>query len=88
MDAAGRVKRARIALGAVAPAAIRARAAEQKLTGRKLDGGLLAEACQDVMGEVNPIGDQRASAAYRRQMSGLLAGRALEECAAQAGYPL
>jgi carbon-monoxide dehydrogenase medium subunit len=88
LDATGRVKWVRIALGAVAPTAIRARATEEKLTGRKLDGALLAEACEGVMGEVNPIGDLRASAAYRRQMSGLLAGRAVEECAAQAGRPL
>lgn len=88
LDATGRVKWVRIALGAVAPTAIRARAAEEKLTGRKLDGALLAEACESVTGEVNPIGDLRASAAYRRQMSGLLAGRAVEECAAQAGRPL
>jgi carbon-monoxide dehydrogenase medium subunit len=88
LDAAGRVKWARIALGAVAPTAIRARAAEEQLTGRKLDRALLAEACEGVMGEVDPIGDQRASAAYRRRMSGLLAGRAVEECAAQAGWAL
>jgi carbon-monoxide dehydrogenase medium subunit len=88
LDAAGRVKWLRIALGAVAPTAIRARAAEEKLTGRKLDRALLAEACETVMGEVDPIDDPRASAAYRRRMSGLLAGRAVEECAAQAGCAL
>jgi carbon-monoxide dehydrogenase medium subunit len=88
LDAAGRVKWTRIALGAVAPTAIRARIAEEKLTGRKLDRTLLREASEGVMGEVDPIGDQRASAAYRRRMSGLLAGRALEECAAQAGCSL
>jgi carbon-monoxide dehydrogenase medium subunit len=88
LDAKGRIKWVRIALGAVAPTAIRARAAEEKLNGRKLDSALLAEACEAVISEVDPITDQRATAAYRRQMSGLLAGRALEECAAQAGSPL
>jgi carbon-monoxide dehydrogenase medium subunit len=85
LDGAGRVKWVRIALGAVAPTAIRARAAEAKLTGRKLDAALLAEACEIVSRDVDPIDDLRASAAYRRKMSGLLAGRAVEECAAQAG---
>ena len=88
LDAAGRVQWARIALGAVAPTAIRAHAAEEKLIGRKLDRALLAGACEAVMNEVSPIDDLRASAAYRRRMSGLLVGRAVEECAAQAGCAL
>lgn len=41
-----------------------------------------------VMKEDRPISDSRASADYRREMSGVLARRALRECAAQAGCKL
>jgi CO/xanthine dehydrogenase FAD-binding subunit len=40
------------------------------------------------MREVDPISDQRASADYRRELSRVLTGRALEECARAAGVPL
>jgi len=85
LDAHGRVKWARIALGAVAPVPVRMAAAEALMAGRELDRGLLAEACESVMREVHPIGDIRASAEYRRELSRVLPGRALEECAASAG---
>jgi aerobic carbon-monoxide dehydrogenase medium subunit len=88
LDTRGRVKWARIALGAVAPAPVRMAGVEALMAGRTLDRGLLAEACGSVMREVRPISDQRASAEYRREISRVLAGRALEECAAAAGYSL
>ncbi len=88
VDSRGKVKWARIALGAVAPAPLRVSAAENLMNGRMLDGGLLDEAAACVRQEVTPIPDQRASAAYRREMSGVLVRRALEECAAGARWPL
>ena len=88
LDAKGRVKWARIALGAVAPAALRASAAEELLTGRVLDRSAIDAASAEVAGAVTPISDVRATAEYRREMSRVLAGRALEECAARAGWPL
>ena len=88
LDARGKVKWARIALGAVAPVAMRAAGAEKILAGRVLDRGLADEAAQCVAREVSPISDQRASAEYRREMSGVLAARALEECAAGAGWTI
>jgi carbon-monoxide dehydrogenase medium subunit len=88
LDSHGRAKWARIALGAVAPAPMRAIAAENLLVGRKLDETLLEEVCEEVAREVRPITDVRASAEYRRAMSRVLTRRALEECAAGAGCGL
>ena len=88
LDSGGRVKWARIALGSVAPAPLRITAAEQHMAGRILDQTLIAEACEEVVRDVAPITDTRASADYRREISRVLTGRALEECAAQGGCPL
>jgi CO/xanthine dehydrogenase FAD-binding subunit len=84
LDSKGRVSRARIALGAVAPTPIRIYAAEQLLTGQKLTAELIAEASHIVASEVQPITDQRATADYRREMSRVLSRRALEECGSKA----
>jgi carbon-monoxide dehydrogenase medium subunit len=88
LDARRRVKWARIALGAVAPAPRRMPAAEELMAGRVFNHELLAEVCESVMREVHPIRDVRASVEYRRELSRVLTGRALEECAAQAGCTL
>src|ERR1039457_216371 len=88
VDGAGRIQWARISLGAVAPTAIRAVAAEENLRGRTLDAEAIADAAEGVRREVSPISDVRASAAYRREMCRVLTRRALEECAAQAGCAL
>jgi carbon-monoxide dehydrogenase medium subunit len=87
-DAQGRIKWARLALGAVGPAPLRARNAESLLLGNTLTEDLLTRAGEAAMREVSPIRDSRASAEYRREMSGVLARRALRECAAQAGCKL
>ena len=84
-DARGRIKWARLALGAVGPTPLRARDAEELLLGNALSEDLLARVGEAVMKEVSPISDGRASAEYRREMSAVLARRALRECAAQAG---
>jgi carbon-monoxide dehydrogenase medium subunit len=88
LDRSGSIQWARIALGAVAPTAIRAEAAEENLRGRTLNAESVAEAAEGVMREVSPITDLRASATYRREMCRVLTRRALEECAAQAGCAL
>jgi CO/xanthine dehydrogenase FAD-binding subunit len=88
LDAHGRVKWARLALGAVAATPIRIAAAEELMTGRILDQALLTEVCELVMREVSPISDIRAAADYRRELSRVLTGRAIEDCAAHAGCSL
>ena len=58
------------------------------LLGNTLSEDLLTRVGEAVMQEVSPISDSRASAEYRREMSAVLARRALRECAAQAGCKL
>jgi carbon-monoxide dehydrogenase medium subunit len=88
IDARGRIKWARLALGAVGPTPLRARNAETLLLGNIFSEDLLTHVSVAVMREVSPISDGRASAEYRREMSAVLARRALRECAAQAGCKL
>ena len=88
LDSRGRVKWARIALGSVSPAPMRAFGAEQRMAGRILDQALLAEIGAAVAREVHPISDARASAEYRREICSVLTRRALEECSAPAGCSL
>ena len=88
IDARGRIKWARLALGAVAPTPLRARKAEELLLGNTVNEDLLARLVEALMHEVSPMSDSRASAEYRREMSAVLARRALRECAAQAGCKL
>ncbi len=87
-DAHGRIKWARIALGAVGPTPLRGRKAEELLLGNTLSEDLLTRVGAAVAKEVSPISDARASAEYRREMSAVLTRRALRECAAQAGCKL
>jgi carbon-monoxide dehydrogenase medium subunit len=79
---------ARIALGAVAPTPMRAEKAEAMLTGKNITSDLIDSAAHSVASEVQPITDQRASGEYRREISQVLARRALRECAKEAGCTL
>lgn len=88
LDARGRVRWARLALGAVAATPFRASRVEELMGGRGFDEALLAEVGEEVKREVRPISDARASAEFRVELSRVVSGRALEECAVQAGYPL
>ena len=72
-------KEVRIVLGAVAPTTIRAMEAEALLTGKTLSPELILEASEVAASETKPISDVRAGAEYRREMSGVLVKRALEE---------
>ncbi len=68
----------RISLGAVAPTAIRVPAAEAVLEGRTLDADAIAEAAAAAAKEISPINDVRASAWYRRELTGNMLRRMLD----------
>jgi carbon-monoxide dehydrogenase medium subunit len=67
----------RIALGAVGPTVLRARKAEALLRGHDLSPSRIADAAELAMSESTPISNVRASAAYRRDMVGVLTRRAI-----------
>jgi CO/xanthine dehydrogenase FAD-binding subunit len=76
-----RVADARVALGAVGPHPIRARAAEQVLIGASLGTDVIAAAAAEAAAGSEPFTDGIATAWYRRRMTGLQVGRALEQLA-------
>ena len=75
-----RCVRARIALGAVAPRAWRARDAERSLEGGALTAEALREAGRLAAAGCQPISDVRASARYRRLLVAALVPRVLSLC--------
>jgi xanthine dehydrogenase small subunit len=71
----GVVRQARIALGGMAATPKRALATERALVGRRLDAEALAAAQAALQQDFMPIGDMRASAAYRSLAAGNLLKR-------------
>jgi carbon-monoxide dehydrogenase medium subunit len=80
----GRVQRARIALGAVAPTPVRAHAAEAALEGQPASESVFAKAAQAAAAEARPISDQRGSAEFRRHLVRVTTERCLQEAARRA----
>lgn len=76
----GRCVAARIALGAVAPIAFRAKKAESVLAGAELCDDIIQQAAATAAEEARPIDDVRATAAYRKKMVRVLVRRSLETC--------
>jgi CO/xanthine dehydrogenase FAD-binding subunit len=70
---------ARIAVGGGLPAPVRLTAIEQELAGKSLDAALVESVAGKVAGLIEPSTDIRGSAQYRKQISGVLVRRALEE---------
>jgi carbon-monoxide dehydrogenase medium subunit len=74
----GTIKEARIALGAVAPVPMRARAAEDALRGQRPTPELLEKAGELAAAASRPITDIRGSAEYRRHMVAVLTRDSLQ----------
>lgn len=72
-----RIVSCRIALGAVAPTPLRARAAESQLTGELFRPELADEAAALVSDEIAPITDVRSTEEFRRQVGGVIVRDAL-----------
>jgi CO/xanthine dehydrogenase FAD-binding subunit len=74
----GVCRKARIALGAVAPTPVRAKRAEEIILGKRLGGIPLTMVGDMVSREVAPITDVRGSAGYRSDMVSKLTIRAIQ----------
>jgi aerobic carbon-monoxide dehydrogenase medium subunit len=72
-----RCREARIALGSVGVTPLRARAAEALLAGERLGESVLRAAGEAAKAGVDPLSDYRGSAAYKREMTAVMVGRAL-----------
>lgn len=70
---------ARIAVGSGVPAPVRLPAIEHELAGKTLDAALVESVAGKVAGLIEPTSDIRGSAQYRKQISGVLVRRAIEE---------
>jgi carbon-monoxide dehydrogenase medium subunit len=82
---ADRVADARIALGAVGPHPLRAREAESLLIGTRLEAEAIAAAAAAAAEGCVPFTDAIATEWYRRRMTRLFVGRALERLALDGG---
>ena len=69
----------RIALGAVAPTAVRAKGAEEMLSGQPINAALLDAAATIVAAEIRPISDVRSTETYRRQVAAVIFKDAFEK---------
>ncbi|MCY4338170.1 MAG: FAD binding domain-containing protein [Gammaproteobacteria bacterium] len=77
----GKVAQARIALGAVAPVAMRMPEAENLLRGKALDAAAIDAAAAAAATAARPIDDFRATGAYRQRMVAALVRRGLHDIA-------
>ena len=69
----------RIAMGSIAPTPLRLIKVEGFLKNKEINDELIEGAIEKVREEVKPIGDVRASAEYRRYISGILFKRAFKK---------
>ena len=84
LDADGHCTDARIALGAVAPTARRVPDAEAALIGNTIDDETLDAVAAAAGAACDPIDDKRGTIAYRKQVAGVLAKRAVKIAAERA----
>jgi len=79
-----RCREARIALGSVATTPLRGRAAEALLPGARLGESLVRAVGEAAKRAADPLDDHRGSAAYKREMTAVMVGRALTQAWADA----
>jgi len=75
----GICRKARIALGSVAPRPVRAYGVEKSLEGKELNRDVIEASANEVSKDISPISDIRASAEYRQHTSSVLLKRAILE---------
>ena len=81
----GVCRRATIALLSAGPRPVRASAAEKLLEGARLDSESIRAASQEAVRDVHPTGDLHGSSEYRTRLLAVMAERALNKAAGQAG---
>jgi len=79
LDEAGAIADLRVAVGAVAGQPLRLPTVEAQARGQRPSEELFAALGQDYAAAVEPVGDARGSAEYRKQMVGVFVRRALRE---------
>jgi CO/xanthine dehydrogenase FAD-binding subunit len=85
LDGGGRCQRARVALCGVGSTPIRARAAEEALTGHAPSGAVLDEAASRAAAATSPPSDVHASAEFRRRLARHFTRQAIAAAAERAG---
>jgi len=89
LDDAGRCREARIALLSVGDGPVLARKAAQAMTGAAPTAEAIKAAADAAASkDIDPPGDIHASAAYRRQLVGVLVRRALQRACERAASPI
>ena len=78
----GVCQQARIAIGCVGPTTMRLKETEKILQGQRLSDGLMEKVAASAQGEIFPIDDQRSTADYRHQVTGVLVKRLIASAAA------
>jgi carbon-monoxide dehydrogenase medium subunit len=81
----GRVKAARVVLGAVAPTAVIVPAAARAIIGTRLDDEALDKLAAACSAACDPIDDKRGTIEYRTKVAGVLARRAAKIAFQRAG---
>jgi CO/xanthine dehydrogenase FAD-binding subunit len=77
-----------VVLGSVAPTVLRIKEAEERLIGRSINRQNIENAAEIVKNNINPITDVRATAEYRKDVSGDLFIEAMSESLEQLGVDI
>jgi carbon-monoxide dehydrogenase medium subunit len=85
LDSGGSCAEVRIALGGVASTPVRAKKAEEVLTGKTLNGPLIRKAADAVSDDIAPIPDIVASEEYKEKIARVLVTRMINEAWGKAG---
>jgi carbon-monoxide dehydrogenase medium subunit len=85
LSAQGAVERVGLALTNVGPTPVKAAAGEAHLLGKKPDAAAIGEAARLAAEAASPQADRRGSVEYKRQMSRVMAQRALKTAVERAG---
>ena len=85
LDHKGRVKAARVALGAVAPTVLLVKQTAKALIGTRLEDAALDKLSEACAAACRPIDDKRGTVDFRKKVSGVLAKRAARIAYERAG---